>query len=475
MKLPSTILAVILASMCVLALWRFGGADLGGLRSEETGPRRLLSPTELPVDKVDQIALRRDGGEPLVFKRVGADWRQVAPFEFPMDPFSIKQLAQTARELEVADQMGPDALGSEQTPVTLQLAPPAAEITYQWAGGSLTLELGRRSVAGRAYLRIKSDPLVYVVNQRLHDRALDMNPWEWRERRIFHAAGIESDRIEIAAADGALVLERDSAGGGRKWSMLQPARTRVDSVNLDAFLQALGRATVAGFILDVKDERELANFGLGNPAATLTVTTRSTAASSAATQTAATPMVERLLIGSRTGSVSNDRFAMIEGKPVVARLSEAVLMALVRRPVDLAAPTGSGVNPADVKAIVIRSGAGASAAAPGASTAEFRLDRDLDKWRAPAHGNAEVNAVQVQELLDQVCKLRAPNIEFRDYPRDLEIAVITLHGFDGKALDTVRIAQEKDKPATALENGDNVLRVFPQGLKMRLTAGDFGF
>ena len=154
---------------------------------------------------------------------------------------------------------------------------------------------------------------------------------------------------------------------------------------------------------------------------------------------------------------------MIEGRPVIVRLSEAVLNAFFRPAESLAAPTGSGVNPADVKAIVIRSESG-----------ELRLERDLDKWRAPAHGNLEINAAQAQELLDQLCTLRAPNIEFKAYPVDLEIATITLHGFDQKALDTVRIAQETDKPGTALENGDNVLRVFPQGLKLRLTAADYG-
>ena len=118
---------------------------------------------------------------------------------------------------------------------------------------------------------------------------------------------------------------------------------------------------------------------------------------------------------------------------------------------------------------------GATAAAPGAgSGAELRLERDLETWHAPQHNNAVVNAAAVQELLDQLCKLRAPNIEFRLYPGDLEIAKVTLYGFDGKALDTVRIAQQKDNPGTALENGDNVLRVFPQGLKLRLKASDFG-
>ena len=45
-------------------------------------------------------------------------------------------------------------------------------------------------------------------------------------------------------------------------------------------------------------------------------------------------------------------------------------------------------------------------------------------------------------------------------------------GVVGAAL--IVFAQEKDKPGTALENGDNVLRVFPQGLKLRLTAADYG-
>jgi hypothetical protein len=268
-------------------------------------------------------------------------------------------------------------------------------------------------------------------------------------------------------ADTTLIIERDP--GRRRWTMLEPTRTRVDSEHLDALLQSLGRAEVSGFIMDIGDAMELANFGLDDPLASISVTTSAVPAANRAA-TVPAPLVERLLIGSRTGATSNDRFGMIEGKPVVMRLSEAVLQALLRGPADLAAPTGSGVNPADVKVIAI----GLSAAGPAGSGEELRLERDLEKWRAISHGNAEVNPAQVEELLEQVCRLRAPNVEFREYPRDLELAVITLHGFDGKALDTVRVAQEKDRPATALENGDNVLRVFPNGLKMRLRAADYG-
>jgi hypothetical protein len=486
MRFLSTIIALLLALVSLAAMWRFGGADLGGLRAVGEGPRRLLSSSDLPIDQVERITLKRGDDQAMTFEREsgGAEWKQTQPFAFPMDPFSIRQMAVAARELEVVDRIAPDALGADQSLTTLQLSPPAAEITYQWPGGSLTLELGRRSVAGRAYLRRKGDDQVCIVNQNLHERVLDMNPWEWRDRTIFHLAGADSDRIETTQGEARMTLERNSGGGGgRKWMMTAPVRSRVDPVNLDAYLQALGKANVADFILDVKDDKDLANFGLASPVAKLEVTTsgrgspaRPASGGGAGRATPENaPITERLLIGSRTGSVSEDRFGMIEGYPVIVRLSAPVLAALIRRPVDLAAPTGSGVNPADVKSIVIRAAA-ADTAAPGGSggAEELRLERDLERWRAPDHSNAEVNAAQVQELLDQLCKLRAPSVEFRDYPRELEIAIITLHGFDGKALDTVRIAQERDKSATALENGDNVLRVFPQGLKMRLRAADFG-
>lgn len=471
MKLASTIIAVLLAAIGVAAMLYTARHDVG--RGVVVGPKRLLQQSDLPVDDVDRITIARAGETPLVFQRTGSDWSQTQPFAHPMDPFSMRQMAVAARELEVVDRIPPDALGSDQSLTTLQLAPPASEITYQWPGGSMTLELGRRSVAGRAYLRRKGDDAVCIVNQKLHERVLDMNPMEWRDRRIFQHAGADSDSIELRNGESKMVLLRD----GRKWSMTEPVRTRVDEKNLDAFLQALGRATVSDYILDVKDPKELANFGLANPAIALTVFTKpqspappasaggTNVTSAPSTQPAPIPtgITETLFVGQPRNTTALDRFGMIGGRPVVVSLSGPVLGALFRGPESLASPTGSGVNPADVKSLVIRT-----------ASEEFKLERDLEKWRAVSKDQTEVDPAQVQDLLEQLCLLRAPSVELKTYPRELELATITFFGFNGKALDTVRIAQEKDKPATALENGDSVLRVFPQGLKLRLTAADFG-
>ena len=54
------------------------------------------------------------------------------------------------------------------------------------------------------------------------------------------------------------------------------------------------------------------------------------------------------------------------------------------------------------------------------------------------------------------------------------MATITLHGFDAMPMDTVRIARDPQTRKWAIENGDDVLRIFPETLSLRLRPGDFG-
>src|SRR5262249_36261559 len=144
----------------------------------------------------------------------------------------------------------------------------AAEVTYEWPKGKTVVQLGRQSVAGRAYVRIAGDPRIHVVGQRLHERILGMDPKEWRDRAIFRNIGVESERIEWTQGQAKMTLARER----RTWKMLEPAATRLDTTSRDAYFDALGRAQVAGFIADQPSTDELSKFGLAEPVATLTVT-----------------------------------------------------------------------------------------------------------------------------------------------------------------------------------------------------------
>lgn len=391
----------------------------------------LVGPGELPVDAIDRITLRREGEPTLVFARGEGGWMQIEPFRHPMDFFSIRQLAVLAGQVEVVRELDEDEVEAGD----LHLDPPRAQVVYEWADGRLELALGRRSVAGRAFAA--RDGRAYVVTGELYERAADMNPADWRDRTIFPGASVDADRVVIAGGPTRTVLERDR----RRWRVVEPVRTRLDPAAGDALFAALGRAQLGGFILDRPPD--LASFGLGEPSGVIEVE------SSSGTQ--------RLYVGAPMGVGSGDRFGLVEGRPVVVRVPEAVLEAFFRPAQDLVDRTACGTEPADVKAVVIRGPEG-----------ELRIERSLERWLAPQR-DAEVNAAAADELLDLLSGRRADEVELRPWPRELEMATVTLYGFDARPMDTVRIARDPATGRWALENGDSVLRLFPAETTVPLT------
>jgi hypothetical protein len=281
-----------------------------------------------------------------------------------------------------------------------------------------------------------------------------MDPKEWRDRTIFPGMSPDADRVTLDDGATRTVLQRDR----RQWTMIEPVRTRVDEVARGELLAALGRAVSGGFILD--EPEDLSRFGLAEPAGTVTVV--SSYPVPGAGEPRREPRTVRLLVGGRMGVGAEDRFGMVEGRPVVVRLPEAVLLAFFRPAVSLIDPTASGVLAPNVKTLVIRGPEG-----------ELRLQRDLERWRAPEHG-VEVPGRVVAALLEQLTELRAGRIEVGPFPRELQVAAVTMEGFDALPLDTVRIARDPDTGHWALDNGDDVLRIFAAETAIPLTPADFG-
>jgi hypothetical protein len=380
------------------------------------------------------------------------------PFPHPLDPFSVKQIVSLAAEVEVVKTLDPEGLDEALSPETLGLDPPAAELIIDWPGGSVTMRLGRRSIAGRAYMIVEGEPGMLVVGAALHDRVVDMDPKEWRDRAIFHNVGIDSDRVEMIGAGEDVVLMRDR----KQWLMEQPIRTRLNELARDELMQMLGRAQVSGFVID--EPGDLGRFGLDPPTASIAVTT--TRVESRGGEVLREPEIQRLLVGQRLFG-TDARYGMVEGRPTVVRLDEPVLRALFRQPRTLASAIASGVEPADVKSIRIDG--------PGG---DFRLERDLERWIAPDHDGVEVAPENVERLLEILTRVHAPNVILDAFPRENAVATITLFGYGQRPLDTVRVAYFAGATSAetrwVLENGDSVLRVFGESLQPPLAMGDYG-
>lgn len=451
MSMRSIVIAWIVAVATVVAsrvAWR--SADD---RTEAVEAASRVHAEAIPVDEVDRVVVDRqdpDGREVRrhVFERGPEGWRQLEPFEVAAEGFAVRRLAVAAADL-AATRRTPvaEVSGDADGLARLGLDPPDARIELSWPGGSTAIELGSRTVAGRAWIRLAGADDLLVVGDGLHERAVDDDPRNWRSRRLFPS---ETEVVAIDLLNGPVTtrLERD----GRRWAMRSPIQTRADPEAIDRLAAVIGRVEHDGFVAD--DPADLARFGLAEPAATLAVTRDG-------------GMVERLLVGGPSGLVSRDRFAMIEGVPTVVRLDEATLRGLLPAVTGLIEPTGTGVRPADVRSIVIDGEAGS-----------VRLERDLDRWTATLVAGertleGEADPAVVDRLLDLITGTRATEVLVQAYPTQLDVATIVLHGFDGRPIDAVRVAREQNAGRWALENGDGVLRLFPASTTLPLAPDDF--
>lgn len=437
MRWTTTLITICAAVALVVLAWSLHDASQSRSHGDESVP--LATREALPRDAVDRIEVRFDEETPLVFRREDGVWWLVEPFRHAASYSSMLSLIEAALTTSIVDRIEDGDLAR------LSLDPPRARIVYGVGDRRVGVDIGQTGLGGRAYVRRDGDPEVLVVDDALPTTLFNANPVMWRERTIFPGVDIESDRIERSIADNAVVLERS----GRDWTIVHPIRTRVDAEAMGTHAIDLARAAWTQVLLD--EPEDLSSFGLDPPVARLTVTRGDE--------------TRTLLVGDRLGGSSQDRAAMIEGVPVVVQLDGRTVASLLPDPVTLVDHRASRLRAADVKSIEIEGADGT-----------FRLERSLDRWIAPGFGSQDVPAERVEELLQSLTTLRATEVELRDaYPSELERARITMLGYDGAPLDTVRLLREQpDSGRWAMENGDNVLRVHPEFLVLHLLPGDYG-
>ena len=435
----TTLITWIVAIALALLAW---SSWRGTPDAERKSISRRVHETPIPVDDVDRVSLKRsallgDDMVDLVFERTSDGWRQVVPFEIAADGFQIRRLVIAAADLAATrrsslevleDAGGLERIGLDGTP---------EKVTIEWPGGGTVIELGTRTVAGRAWIRIGGTDEVMVVEDALHERAIDDDVRNWRSRRLFPADD-EIVAVEIMNGEATTRLERK----GRRWEMLSPVSTRADATAVDGLLGILGRVEHDGFMSDRVDDPAV--YGFDPPSATIEVVRDD-------------DVMERLLVGGPAGIVGRGRFAMSEGSPTVFRLDEPTLAGLIPAIGSLIDPTGTGVDPADVKSVSIE-----------ADAARIRLERDLDRWTISVDDAApgEVDASTVDSLLELLSQTRSNELQVRPFPTSLEVATIVLQGFDGRPIDAIRIAREPDQGRWALENGDGVLRLLPSSARI---------
>ncbi len=458
MKWWRVVIAFAIAGALGLVAVRFSDAPKAAASTRAP----LVARDAIDPERLASIELDRDGVH-YSFERRGTSWWQTKPVLAAVDGWSMRQLAtrllkvESVRVVDAAAQPGGEAKSLSDA----GLVPPTARIVLKEeasAGASpreLTIDLGRRTLAGRAYARVSgSGPTgsYHVIDSALHEFAVERDPKEYRRREVFVDLGEVVDRIALSSGSNELVVARQGRGPFRLES---PVKSRADRAQCEELVDALRRAKSSGFVAD--NPVELSAYGLSPAMARLEVE--------------AGGKKQTLLIGDAVSIGAQDRFGMIEGTSTVVRLPAAVLAPIIPRVERLIDAVASGVRARDIGGIEIAAG-----------TKRISLRREVDRWtatRSEQGGTAEAVAGSVETkavdgLLTALLETRAGSVDIAPFPADQSIATVTLLGFANEPIDTVRIARRASDSKLLLENGDGVLRVHG-AIELPITAEELGF
>jgi len=439
MSTRATIIMLLLA--CLALAWAWFMSPPGGDSARVVTRSSLVEDLGLSPGDINAIHVAKAEEKTVSFRREGDTWWQVEPFRHRAQAVAMLALVESALQEEVLNEL------EETDPESLRrldLLPPRGTIRFVYGEDELVLELGRTGIGGRSYMRRNRTGPVLVTKGNIHGYVLEQDPVLWRDRLLFPGIDIEVDHIERTIGDSRIAVERQ----GTKWRMTSPISTRLNQDEIGRHIIELARSSWSDVILE--EPEDLAVFGLAPPAASIQIRHGEE---------------EHVLhVGERLGGDTEARSAMVEGVPVVLKLNSNTVASILSDPVGLIDHTGSGVQPADVKRIVIESQGGT-----------IVLERTLDTWTAPGHEDQVVPSEAVDSLLESLTHLRATEIEIREnYPAELERARITLHGFGGRPLDTVRLLREtEDSGRWGMENGDGVIRIHPEFLVLPLHPADY--
>jgi hypothetical protein len=410
-----------------------------------------LSAAELPIEQIERIQLERPGMPTMKFARTLVGWEQTEPYPHPADAAALRQLIDVASSLEQTRAVDLSTLDAPAR-AALGLEPPQAMMQMSWKGGECLLELGRRTVAGRGWIRANDRMSAASVDASLHALALDGDLRQLRSMALYDAQPGEAERIELkyGAGPSALwTLERK----GLTWRVVTPFNTRADSESVRSYVEAVSGAQADAFAAD--QPQDFAAFGLAPPAVSLTIV-RSNSTSPATVE-----------VGSTVTQGAQERFGRIDGRPAVLQLGTRALAALFPAPAFFIDPRGTDVVPADVRRIEVQP-------AVGTTATPFALQRTRDRWELQSAGAAAAPASSdaVRRLLTQLAQTRAPEVSLEQIPQELLVATLTLKGEKDAVLAVIRLARGGSEGAGkwALDNDDGVLRVFPQNFDVRVDA-----
>jgi hypothetical protein len=332
------------------------------------------------ADKIDEIVLKPESGQPTTLRKAGTAWQIVQPEPAEPDGAEITGLTSNLSTLEVQSVV-------DENPGDLAeygLAPPRIEVTFKAGGQEHRLQVGRKTPPGTdLYAKRADEKRVFLIPSYL-ESTFNKSTFDLRDKTVLKLDRDKIDTLAITTAKGTVQFSK--ADGG-EWQMTAPLKARADFSLVDSMVSRLHTLQMKSLV--APEAATLVGYGLDKPATTIRLGSGSSQAV--------------LLIGKEAGEGAV--YAKDQSRPAVITIDAAIVTDATKsagefRQKDLFDARAFNTTRVDI----VR---GNETIAFEKSKTKDKDGKEENKWKQVSPAARDVDQTKVDNLLSAITAARA--------------------------------------------------------------------
>lgn len=408
MKFKHTLILLLLAAGLGAYVW-FVDRKMPTTKEREEKKGRIF---EFDRDKITAIAIKTPEAK-IDLKKDGASWKVEAPVKDRADSSAMSSLLTSIELLRSESTIDND--GKAATKEQLKefgLSDSVTKLTLTVEGKPVELIFGKdTAIENRVYAMIDGQKSVEVVSNTLRND-ISKKADDFRDKKLSDLSLGQITKAVVKTQAGEIEVTKEN----EHWSLTRPLKARGDDSKIgDTLSQAL-TARVESFVADTA---KLAEYGLDQPRATITLTVEGQDQ----------PQVLTLGANPKEEKDKEKVYARLSSRDAVVLVHKSIETLLALKPNDLRDRNLVRFNNDMVDRITIEP----------AGKEKLVLGRKADKgWVRKADKDIDVNSSQVTRLLDDLAAATVVNFvadvatELPKYGLDAPVAKITLSAYSSE-------------------------------------------
>jgi len=219
---------------------------------------------DVQSDKIEQVTVKAAAGDKTTAQKQGSAWQLTQPSAAPGDETELAGITSSLASLEVQRVI-------DEQPSDLKqygLDPARIEVAFKAGGKDHTLQLGQKTPTGAdMYARLSDRPRVFLVSSYL-EATFNKTTFDLRDKTILKVDREKVDRVEVQSGDRTITFSKQ----GADWRITAPFEARADFGAIEGIVGRLNSTPMKSIAAaDAAAAKDLAQYGLDKPAATVHV------------------------------------------------------------------------------------------------------------------------------------------------------------------------------------------------------------